>query len=78
MLPLLLAAAYGCAAVAHLRHWHKSSAPAPGEEVEEEMELPKKGHPSRLRRAKAANAQNGRKTMHNAPEALPTTYELDM
>ena len=41
MLPLLLAAAYGCAGVAvvaHLRHWHKSCAPAPGEEVEEELQ----------------------------------------
>ena len=43
MLPLLLAAAYGCAAVgvavmAHLRHWRKTCAPAPGEEVEEEMQ----------------------------------------
>ena len=37
MLPLLLAAAVGVAVVAHLRHWHKSSAPAPGEEVEEEL-----------------------------------------
>ena len=44
------------------------------EEVEEELELPKKGHPSRMVRARKANAAKGRLPMTR----MPPTHETDM